>query len=68
MATRDCDACIGRGYMNEIRPSCKGRPSKYVDDEEYLNDCPICGNDGYIEKVCSSCDGLGEIKDEEKDD
>ncbi|UJS15968.1 MAG: hypothetical protein L3J17_08540 [Candidatus Jettenia sp.] len=53
---------VGLGYTNEVCPSCKGSPSKYIGDGGYLNDCPTCGNDGYIEKVCSSCGGLGEIE------
>lgn len=67
MVTRGCDVCGGRGYMNNVCPSCNGSPPKYVDDEGYLNDCPTCGNDGYVEEVCSSCGGSGEIKDEEED-
>lgn len=64
MAARDCDACGGRGYTNEVCPSCNGSPSKYVDDEGRPDDCPTCGNDGYIEKVCISCGGSGEIEDD----
>ena len=56
--TFDCDACEGKGYIEETCMHCNGSGEGCADGTR----CSACKGTGCSMEQCDKCDGTGEME------